>query len=233
MTIEAGTDRGVAHGLPRAADECVDLDGVVRPPYSELLATLERAAGSLPRIRRDAQQWFADRGVTFGVPTEGVAPIFPFDPVPRVLSSGEWRALSRALSQRAMALDLFVSDCYGAQRAIRHGAVPGRLVYSSTGYLRDIVGIRPPRATWCHVSGIDVVRVKGTFHVLEDNVRIPSGIAYALEFAARDGVTGAGMVRAGAGPTDPWLHRPAPSHPAAHRPETVGRRHRGAHSRLV
>ena len=159
------------------------------------------------RIRRDAQQWFADRGVTFGVPTEGVAPIFPFDPVPRVLSSSEWRSLSRALSQRAMALDLFVSDCYGSQRAIRHGVVPGRLVYSSTGYLRDIVGIRPPRATWCHVSGIDVVRVQGTFHVLEDNVRIPSGIAYALEVAARDGVAGAGLVRARPGPSDPRLHR--------------------------
>jgi uncharacterized circularly permuted ATP-grasp superfamily protein len=154
MTTGVGTARAPAFGLPRAADECVDLDGVVRPPYAELLATLERAAGTLPRIRRDAQQWFADRGVTFGVPTEGVAPIFPFDPVPRVLSSTEWRSLSRALSQR---------------------------VYSSTGYLRDIVGIRPPRATWCHVSGIDVVRVNGTFLVLEDNVRIPSGIAYALE----------------------------------------------------
>ena len=181
MTTDAGVATELAFGLPRAADECVDLDGVVRPPYTELLATLERAAGTLPQIRRDAQQWFADRGVTFGVPTEGVAPIFPFDPVPRVLSSAEWRSLSRALSQRAMALDLFVSDCYGSQRAIRHGVVPGRLVYSSTGYLRDIVGIRPPRATWCHVSGIDVVRVHGTFHVLEDNVRIPSGIAYALE----------------------------------------------------
>ena len=181
MTMETGIQSGVSFGLPRGADECVDIDGNVRAPYAGLLAKLERGAGGLPRMRRDAQRWFADRGVTFGVPTEGVAPIFPFDPVPRVLSSGEWRSLTRALSQRAMALDHFVSDCYGAQRAIRHGVVPGRLVYSSTGYLRDIVGIRPPRATWCHVSGIDVVRLQGTFHVLEDNVRIPSGIAYALE----------------------------------------------------
>ena len=156
-------------------------DGAIRPPYAELLATIEQSVATLPRIRRDAQQWFAERGVTFGIPNDGVAPIFPFDPVPRVLAAGEWRSLSRALSQRAMALDLFVSDCYGSQRAIRNGVVPGRLVYSSTGYLRDIVGIRPPRSTWCHVSGIDVVRVEGTFHVLEDNVRIPSGIAYALE----------------------------------------------------
>src|SRR6202035_2695597 len=131
MMREAAMEPGVAFGLPRAADECIDLEGIVRAPYTELLATLERAAATLPQMRRDAQRWFAERGVTFGIPSEGVAPIFPFDPVPRVLSSGEWRSLHRALSQQAMALDLFVSDCYGAQRAIRHGALPGRLVYTS------------------------------------------------------------------------------------------------------
>ena len=140
-----------------------------------------RAPAELPRIRSGAQRWFAARDVTFGVPADGTAPIFPFDPIPRVIGASEWRTVHRALSQRAMALDHFVSDCYGAQRALRHGVVPGRLVYSSTGYLRDIVGVRPPRSTWCHVAGIDVVRVKGTFCVLEDNVRVPSGIAYALE----------------------------------------------------
>src|ERR1039457_4936745 len=133
MTTEAGTARGVASRLPRAADECVDLDGAVRAPYAELLATIERAAATLPQVRRDAQQWFADRGVTFGVPTEGVAPIFPFDPVPRVLSGGEWRSLSRALSQRAMALDHFVSDCYGAQRGERARGGGGGGVGETTG----------------------------------------------------------------------------------------------------
>jgi uncharacterized circularly permuted ATP-grasp superfamily protein len=122
-----------------------------------------------------------ERGITFGIPADGSAPIFPFDPIPRVLSHAEWRTIHRAISQRAMALDHFVSDCYGAQRALRNGVVPARLDYSSTGYLRDIVGVRPPRATWCHVADIDVVRVNGAFRVLEDNVRVPSGVAYALE----------------------------------------------------
>src|ERR1700730_17870875 len=167
--------------LTEDADECVGLNVFARAPYVDLLGAVTRMQKELPNIRRGAQEWFAGRGVTFGVPAEGVAPIFPFDPIPRVIGASEWRTLHRALSQRAVALDHFVSDCYGAQRALREGVVPGRLVYSSTGYLRDIVGIRPPRATWCHVSGIDVVRVLGTFHVLEDNVRIPSGIAYALE----------------------------------------------------
>jgi uncharacterized circularly permuted ATP-grasp superfamily protein len=167
--------------LPVSADECVSADGSAREPYAVVLDAVRSAQGELPGIRRDAQARFASRGVTFGVPADGVAPIFPFDPIPRVIGAGEWRLLHRGLSQRAMALDAFVSDCYGAQRALRHGVVPGRLVYSSKGYLRDIVGARPPRATWCHVAGTDVVRVNGTFHVLEDNVRVPSGVAYALE----------------------------------------------------
>ena len=170
-----------AAALPVAADECVDGHGRPREPYAALLEAITADPLALPAITRGAQERFASRGVTFGVPAEGVAPIFPFDPIPRVLGASEWRSLHRGLSQRAMALDAFVSDCYGAQRALRHGVVPGRLVYSSTGYLRDIVGARPPRATWCHVAGIDVVRVDGTFCVLEDNVRVPSGVAYALE----------------------------------------------------
>jgi uncharacterized circularly permuted ATP-grasp superfamily protein len=167
--------------LPTSADECVTPDGNARGPYVELLGAVVREPGELPRIHKGAQRWFAERDVTFGIPADGTAPIFPFDPIPRVIGASEWRGVHRALSQRAMALDHFVSDCYGAQRALRHGVVPGRLVYSSTGYLRDIVGVRPPRSTWCHVAGIDVVRVHGSFRVLEDNVRVPSGVAYALE----------------------------------------------------
>jgi uncharacterized circularly permuted ATP-grasp superfamily protein len=171
----------VSQRLPPAADECVEADGAAREPYRTLLDAIETVGADLPALGRAAQDWFIERGITFGVPAEGTAPIFPFDPIPRVIGAAEWRTIHRALSQRAMALDHFVSDCYGAQRALRHGAVPARLVYSSTGYLRDIVGTRPPRATWCHVAGIDVVRVKGTFCVLEDNARVPSGVAYALE----------------------------------------------------
>src|ERR1700690_1060024 len=171
--------------LPLGADECVESNGSARPPYVELLGAVTGMYGQLPGISRDARAWFTSREVTFGVPADGVAPIFPFDPIPRVLGAAEWRTLHRGLSQRVMALDHFVSDCYGAQRALRDRVVPASLVYSSTGYLRDIVGVRPPRATWCHVSGIDVVRVEGTFHVLAATVRIPSGMARALESPAR------------------------------------------------
>ena len=222
-----------AFGLPRAADECVDLDGVVRPPYAELLATLERAAGTLPQIRRDAQQWFADRGVTFGVPTEGVAPIFPFDPVPRVLSSTEWRSLSRAplparhgarsLRFRLLRLATRDSPRRGARAAgVQQHRLPPRHRRHppSPRHLVPRVGDRR-RARQRHLP-----RARGQRPHPERH-RLCAGVA------ARDGITGAGMVRARPGPADPRLHRPAPPHPAAHRSATVGRRHRGADPRLV
>jgi uncharacterized circularly permuted ATP-grasp superfamily protein len=186
--------------LPSTADECVEADGSPRSPYQRLFTAL--AGGDHVRlgdIQHAATGWFGERGVTFGAPAEGTAPIFPFDPVPRILGAAEWRELERGLAQRAVALDHFVADCYGAQRALRNGVVPAALVYSSTGYLRDVVGAAPPRSTWCHVAGIDVVRVDGQFAVLEDNVRVPSGIAYALMSRAAmhdlvpDWLSGAGV----------------------------------------
>jgi uncharacterized circularly permuted ATP-grasp superfamily protein len=171
--------------LPVRADECVAASGQPRPAYARTLGAALADAAMLTEMRRRAIAWFVARDITFGAPTgEGAAadgaPIIPFDPIPRVLAASEWSALEGALAQRVMALDAFVADCYGAQRALREGIVPARFVYSSTGYLRDLVGVRPPRSTNCHVAGIDVVRVDGTFMVLEDNVRVPSGIAYAL-----------------------------------------------------
>ena len=170
----------VAPTLPPGADECLRPDGRPRRPYERLLETVTADPARLREVQRQAGDWFGARGITFGVPADGNAPIFPFDPVPRVLGAAEWGRVERGLAQRAVALNHFVADCYGAQRALRDGVVPARLVYSSTGYLRDIVGSAPPRSTWCLVAGIDVVRVGGGFCVLEDNVRVPSGIAYAL-----------------------------------------------------
>ena len=166
--------------LPASADECVTPDGTPRPGYHSILRTVLDDPARAQRIGHAAQDWFARHQVTFGPPVDGVAPTFPFDPIPRVLTASEWTHIAAGLAQRVVALDCFVADCYGAQRALRAGVVPARLVYSSSGYLRDLVGVRPPRSTYCHISGIDLVRTGGEFAVLEDNVRIPSGIAYAL-----------------------------------------------------
>jgi len=168
-------------GAPATADECVEPSGALRAPYLRLLGDDGVPAQRLIELKRAATEWFTSRGITFGGPDAGEDHIFPFDPLPRVLGAQEWAHVERGLAQRVMALDAFVSDCYGAQRSLRAGVVPARLVYSSSGYMRAVVGLRPPRSTHCHVCGIDLVRVDGAFHVLEDNVRTPSGVAYALK----------------------------------------------------
>jgi uncharacterized circularly permuted ATP-grasp superfamily protein len=178
------TSLAIAPGLASQADECVDGAGEVRPAYRDVLEGWAASTRELEAARAVTQRHFADRGITFGTPNGDPTAIFPFDPIPRVIDSVEWKFLERGLAQRAMALDAFVSDCYTSQRALRNGAVPARLVYSSTGYMRDLVGVRPPRATWCHIAGIDVVRVNGELCILEDNVRCPSGIVYAMEARA-------------------------------------------------
>lgn len=170
---------------PRGADECVDTSGRLRRPYRRLLGESGLPAARLAELKHTADQWFAARGITFGE-VDGIPRVFPFDPLPRVLDAIEWLHLERGLTQRVAALDAFVADCYGAQRSLRAGVVPAHLVYTSTGYMRAVVDVRPPRATHCHVTGIDLVRVDGEFHVLEDNVRTPSGVAYAL--ASRDAI---------------------------------------------
>ena len=168
---------------PQGADECVDTAGRLRVPYQRLLGETGLPAERLAQLKRAAISWFTDRGITFGE-VDGEPSVFPFDPLPRVLDASEWQRLERGLMQRVAALDAFVADCYGAQRSLRAGVVPAHLVYTSTGYMRAVVDVRPPRATHCHVTGIDLVRVDDEFHVLEDNVRTPSGVAYAL--ASRD-----------------------------------------------
>ena len=202
------TDLAIPPALASVADECVDDAGSVRPAYRNVLENWAASTRALEAARDTARRHFTERGITFGAPSDQPAAIFPFDPIPRVIESDEWIHLERGLTQRAMALDAFVSDCYTSQRALRNGVVPARLVYSSTGYLRDLVGVRPPRATWCHIAGIDVVRVNGTFHILEDNVRCPSGIVYALE--ARAAMTAAApdlLEATGVCPLDEYPHR--------------------------
>ena len=107
--------------LPAGADECVTPDGEPRPAYARALGAALMDASRLAGLRERACAWFADRGITFGVPDPEGRPIFPFDPIPRVLAAAEWRSLERALAQRVMALDAFVADCYGAQRALATG----------------------------------------------------------------------------------------------------------------
>jgi len=107
--------------------------------------------------------------------------ILPFDPLPRLIRSKEWERLERGLSQRLEAIDQFLGDIYGEQRIIRDGVIPREHVESSLGWRRELQGFKPPLGKWCQISGLDLIRDgEGTWRVLEDNLRCPSGVAYFL-----------------------------------------------------
>ena len=125
----------------------------------------------------------ARHGVKFGIYKNGTFKerLFPFDAIPRVITATEWETLSRGLTQRVRALNLFLRDIYGEKKILADGVVPEEFVYRSPGYLAQCEGIVPPGGIYSHISGIDLVKGKdGNWYVLEDNLRIPSGASYPL-----------------------------------------------------
>ncbi|WP_317855925.1 circularly permuted type 2 ATP-grasp protein [Chakrabartyella piscis] len=126
-------------------------------------------------------------GVKFGIykNNEFHERLFPFDPLPRVITAAEWSVLEKGLIQRVDALNAFLGDIYGEKNIIKDGIVPEDFVYLSSGYLPQCEGIKPPLGVFSHISGIDLVKGKnGTWYILEDNLRVPSGASYPL--IARD-----------------------------------------------
>ena len=167
-------------------DELFEHDGTPRPAARALVEGLRRlGADGLLEAGRRRDAIFMQQGITFetsggGGPTHERP--FPLDLVPRVLSGEEWRAIKRGLAQRIRALNHFVDDVYHAREIVREGLVPWRLVASCSHFARAVHGIRPPGGVYTHVAGCDLVRHSdGTWKVIEDNVRIPSGISYVLE----------------------------------------------------
>jgi uncharacterized circularly permuted ATP-grasp superfamily protein len=167
-------------------DEAMVGDGTPRPHYEALV---RRLGGFTPhqlaereRVRDAA---FRQAGITFTVygEGEGVERTFPMDLVPRIIPAGEWRELEEGLVQRVTALNRFLDDLYvGDQAALNDGIVPRWLVTSSDGFQREAFGVAVPHGARCLVAGIDIVRDEaGTYRVLEDNLRNPSGVSYVLE----------------------------------------------------
>ncbi len=172
----AGTARDV-EGVAFYEEAFVEA-GVPRPQYRALLNAL--GGRDLRALERDVVADVAARGVTFGDETDGS---FTVDPVPRVLVGEEWRYLEAGLIQRVRALDAFVTDVYAEQRIVAAGVVPAHVIETASYYEPAMAGARV--AGGVAVAGLDVVRDHdGRFLVLEDNVRTPSGIAYAV--AARE-----------------------------------------------
>ncbi len=166
-------------------DEMFEAPGCPRRG-SELLFERFRTLPLEEILRRQAaaERALLTMGITFNVygHDAGTEKIFPFDLVPRIVGAEEWTRIESGLAQRIRALNLFVADCYGAQRILKDGVVPRDLVESSKGFLPACVGLTPPKGVWCHVVGTDLVRDKdGALYVLEDNLRCPSGVSYVLE----------------------------------------------------
>ena len=133
-------------------------------------------------VERINQQLARD-GVKFGIYKHGTfnERLFPFDPLPRVITKAEFDVLERGLVQRVTALNLFLKDIYGEKKIISDGVVPPDFVFAGSGYLAPCEGITPPKGIYSHISGIDLVQAKdGSWFILEDNLRIPSGASYPL-----------------------------------------------------
>lgn len=162
-------------------DEMHDAHGVVRPGREGLAAALEALGpeGLVARARlRDAH--LSAQGITFTL--SGRERPLPMDLVPRIVDPAEWQVIEAGVAQRIRALEMFLDDVYGAGEILRDGVIPRRLVTSSAHFHREAHGVRPPNGVRIHVAGVDLVRdEQGTFRVLEDNLRCPSGVSYVLE----------------------------------------------------
>ncbi len=190
--VSSGAPRPAVDGYrPQAPfiDELFELDGTPRPTARALIEELRRLGPEgLIEAGRRRDAIFMQQGITFetsgGGDENGPSKErpFPLDLVPRVLNGQEWRDIKRGLAQRIRALNHFVDDVYHAREIVREGLVPWRLVASRSHFARAVHGIRPPGGVYTHVAGCDLVRHSdGTWKVIEDNVRIPSGISYVLE----------------------------------------------------
>lgn len=159
-------------GQPRAAAQRM----------SEFLTAL--SSDELSARQHDAEFDIRSTGITFSV-YEKETPIdreWPFDIIPRIIPAGEWRTVEHGLRQRLLALNMFIGDLYGEQRVVKDGVFPRTVLESSKHFLPECVGAAPRHRTWAHIAGSDLVRDHdGTIYVLEDNLRVPSGVSYMLE----------------------------------------------------
>jgi len=166
-------------------DELVTPDGTPRPGAEALLDVLSgMTLAELAERQTLAELDIVMSGVTFTVYHDGrgIDRAWPFDIIPRVITASEWRRIERGLVQRMRALNAFIDDLYHEQRVIADGVFPAELLEQSANFRPQCRGVRPKFGVWAHICGSDLVRdADGTVYVLEDNLRVPSGVSYVLE----------------------------------------------------
>src|SRR5467141_2468827 len=167
-----------------AYDEMFEAPGVPRPHYQALFQTLlELPPEEMRKSQQAADLSFLHQGITFTVygNDEGTERVFPNDLLPRIIPHHEWRKIESGLTQRIAALNLFLEDVYHGGRILADGIVPRELVYSCRHFRREMRNLTVPRGIYVSICGTDLVRLPdGSFAVLEDNLRVPSGVSYML-----------------------------------------------------
>jgi uncharacterized circularly permuted ATP-grasp superfamily protein len=170
--------------LDHAYDEMFTDSGSLHPHCKELLEHfISLPPDELQRRKQAADLSFLNQGITFAVygREEGTEKIFPYDLVPRIITAAEWETVELGLTQRITALNLFLKDIYNEGRILADGIVPREMVYSCKHYRRQMAGLQVPRNVYVAVCGTDLIRLEsGEFVVLEDNLRVPSGVSYML-----------------------------------------------------
>lgn len=189
--VEAG---GSFTGYPRmgrAFDECFDADGRVRPGYRRVISLLSSLSPQrLAQVTEGLDLSLRTQGITFTTYVGSndasgggdVERTFPLDLVPRIIEAADWNIVSQGLSQRVRALNAFLNDIYSSREVLHDGIVPTELVVTGKHFTRQATGLPVPQGIYTHVSGTDLIRDDdGTWLVLEDNCRTPSGVSYMLE----------------------------------------------------
>jgi len=184
-TVQPVADPFAGYELGAAYDEMIARGGEPRAHYRPLHDRL-RGLDAEDLRRRKAMTDLSMRqdGVGFTVyrADEGIERVWPMDPVPRILTTSEWDKIERGVIQRVKALNLFLWDVYHDRKILKDGVVPSDLVLSNANYRPEMIGLDPPQGTYIHINGTDIVRDRqGSFLVLEDNGRSPSGVSYVVE----------------------------------------------------
>lgn len=170
---------------PEFWDEMQLPEGGVREHYLKVVKDLSLLpSDALHRKEELAKQLFMNQGITFTVyfENEGIERIFPFDIIPRIIMQSEWLHIEAGIKQRLKALNMFLKDIYNEQQIVKDGVVPASLIVTCPHFTREVFGIPVVHDIYVHIAGIDLIRdADGTYYVLEDNLRTPSGVSYMLE----------------------------------------------------
>ncbi|QTN31609.1 circularly permuted type 2 ATP-grasp protein [Akkermansiaceae bacterium] len=166
-------------------DEMFAPDGSVRPHCEPLFGKFQQIeTDDFLSRKATSELYFMRQGITFNVyhDNQGSERIFPFDPVPRVIPADEWELIEAGLTQRIAALNLFLNDIYHDQEILKDGVIPRFYIEEAKSFRKEFRGVDVPKDIYIQICGSDLIRgADGTYYVLEDNARCPSGASYLLE----------------------------------------------------